>query len=601
MRRRLRTAACAALLAPAALAALMLSAGCTKSNADWIVDLDDPEPYARVMAAVALGRSGDPAAVPALLDALGDDSAQVSAAAGDALRALGAPAVLPLLDALRRESGASLTDKERALETLPTLGAPAVAPVVQALREGDRYDGDALVSILGRLGAPAVPALLAVLQSRDEQLASQAARALAIAGPAAAGPGGALDALATALTRPEAALRVEVARAIKAIDPTHPNALAALVRDSHDPDPEARRAVLQGAVAGLLQLLRDGNELQRRAAGLQLQDLGLAAVPALCAALKECAAEDVDGPARCLAALGVPALRETIGAFNQRNPFHVQRLGRVIELVGADALPELLAIIGERENGSRVMAASVVGALGSDAASAFPVLLSLLDEPPSSLIHDRSKTPALLVSNAITTTTKLVHQVANVAAVDAPGRRLGLPCRWRWERWLPAAAPPTSRLTATSTPTPWARSGASIPPPSIRPSTCDRSTSRTSPPPSGRASTASRRATTARSFASTKIFAVDREIDPVPGLWRSRPGPSTARCRGRPCAPPRAIASRSASPTRARILTRCTSTVGTRRRWTARCPSTRCTRRRVPLRVRRRPVRPISITATRSR
>ena len=55
----------------------------------------------------------------------------------------------------------------------------------------------------------------------------------------------------------------------------------------------------------------------------------------------------------------------------------------------------------------------------------------------------------------------------------------------------------------------------------------------------------------------------------------SRRGPSTARCRGRRFARPKATASGSRSSTRARTRTRCISTGGIRPKWTGRCPNIR--------------------------
>ena len=101
--------------------------------------------------------------------------------------------------------------------------------------------------------------------------------------------------------------------------------------------------------------------------------------------------------------------------------------------------------------------------------------------------------------------------------------------------------------------------------------------SRTCRRTSARSSIARRRGRTARCCASTSSS---------PSIARSRsrpassfrPGPSTARCPARRCAPPKATASGSRSSTRARTRTRFTSTAGIRPRWTGRCRSTRSCR-----------------------
>ena len=90
----------------------------------------------RTQAALALGASGDDAAVKPLCDALGDANASVKVASAAALGKLGKPAGLPCLKAaLRRESAASVKSQiEKSIATLGAQGggaaqaAPATPP-----------------------------------------------------------------------------------------------------------------------------------------------------------------------------------------------------------------------------------------------------------------------------------------------------------------------------------------------------------------------------------------------------------------------------------------------------------------------------------------
>ena len=84
----------------------------------------------------ALGKLGDPQAVPPLIQALGDRSENVRAAAAEALGAIGDPqAVPPLIQALGDDE---FWVRRAAAEALVRIGAPAVPALIQAL--GDYRD-----------------------------------------------------------------------------------------------------------------------------------------------------------------------------------------------------------------------------------------------------------------------------------------------------------------------------------------------------------------------------------------------------------------------------------------------------------------------------
>ena len=89
-----------------------------KSNDDYRV---------RTQAALALGASGDNAAVKPLCDALGDSNASVKVAAAAALGKLGKPAGLPCLEsALKRESAHSVkTQIDKSITALRSGGSSA--------------------------------------------------------------------------------------------------------------------------------------------------------------------------------------------------------------------------------------------------------------------------------------------------------------------------------------------------------------------------------------------------------------------------------------------------------------------------------------------
>jgi HEAT repeat protein len=122
------------------------------------------------IAMTGLGRMGPlaVAAVPALLESLRDLRASERATAAQVLREMGAATVVPAVtDVLRDHRDGGM--REVAVRTLGALG-PAASAAVPVLIDTFRYgDGGFPLAIeaaeaLGRIGAPAVPALTAALK-----------------------------------------------------------------------------------------------------------------------------------------------------------------------------------------------------------------------------------------------------------------------------------------------------------------------------------------------------------------------------------------------------------------------------------------------------
>jgi HEAT repeat protein len=140
----------------------------------------------RVLAASALGESGNPAARPALEAALADRDANVSAAAADALGSLRDPRSVGALAAVVRAG-----DPWRALAALFALGRIGAARALPVLGEAaaDAVLAAAAVEAIGELGDPAgLEHLQAALRSDEEELRRAALTAAALLLPVSPDP-----------------------------------------------------------------------------------------------------------------------------------------------------------------------------------------------------------------------------------------------------------------------------------------------------------------------------------------------------------------------------------------------------------------------------
>lgn len=148
--------------------------------ASWLAQLRDGDTYQKMAAAKALGQSGDPAAVPALVAALDDGDEWVATDAAEALGHLGnAQAVPALLETLRAESWRRFLDTMLAgMNEAENVSHAAVAGAMVASSISDLRAAAAMA--LGQLGDPrAVPGLIEALH--DDHLTAvreSAARAL---------------------------------------------------------------------------------------------------------------------------------------------------------------------------------------------------------------------------------------------------------------------------------------------------------------------------------------------------------------------------------------------------------------------------------------
>jgi HEAT repeat protein len=195
----------------------------------------DADPSVRREAAAALGGLGDARAVEPLSAALRNPNWEHdwrdSAAASEALGRLGEPAVGALISAFAYHSKVV---RIGAAEALGTIGRPAVQPLIALLGDPDLETRELSAQVLAAIGAEAVEPLIEALHDQAEGRRVRAARVLGdIGDPRAVEP------LTRALKDNHAGLRQVAAAALgiipdgRVVDP--------LVATLGDPDPSVRR------------------------------------------------------------------------------------------------------------------------------------------------------------------------------------------------------------------------------------------------------------------------------------------------------------------------------------------------------------------------
>jgi len=108
----------------------------------WLAEtLSDPEAEVRQCAALGLRINPAAQAVPALVEALHDRDPLVARLAGEALAAVGEPAVLPLIEVLQTTSHTPITAaphaRREAARSLAAIGDPRAVPALYAVLEDD--------------------------------------------------------------------------------------------------------------------------------------------------------------------------------------------------------------------------------------------------------------------------------------------------------------------------------------------------------------------------------------------------------------------------------------------------------------------------------
>lgn len=304
--------------------------------------LKSASPAVRARAAAALGRSRHASSVDPLVQLAADPDLGVRRAAIEALGHLGETRAVDALAAQLHVPGASRDEA-------------AVSIRVEAARA------------LGRIGAPSVPALQAVLHDRSPRVREAAVDALgAIGGPSV------VPALAEVLGDDRSQLRQAAARSLAAIGGDE--ARTALLTALRHKDPATRLTAVQAlgdlgddrSVAALSSVVSDREKAVRESAVAALGRLGSSdAAEALLSAY-----EGADREVRQAASAALRALAWSPATPRQR-AFHAVVGGNFAGAVaeGRAAIEPLRIALQDRDGGTRRQAADALGAIGDPQAA----------------------------------------------------------------------------------------------------------------------------------------------------------------------------------------------------------------------------------------
>jgi ankyrin repeat protein/HEAT repeat protein len=206
--------------------------------------LRDTNPDVRAAAASALRQQPDPRAVKPLVAMLGEKNWGSGDAASAALAAIGSPAVEQLLSALSDDDELV---RVRSAKALGTIGdSRAVEGLISGWRRADGATSGVFFEALKSMGSPAVPAVIALVESRDAKVLEEAVKLLGAMGDTRA-----VEPLLQLLTETKQGERTDVAMALGELrDPRAIPALIAALKDEHD---GGHALIAGGLIAGALE------------------------------------------------------------------------------------------------------------------------------------------------------------------------------------------------------------------------------------------------------------------------------------------------------------------------------------------------------------
>jgi HEAT repeat protein len=339
--------------------------------------LADPEPRVAAEAAACVGRTGE-AAIPALLAWIADASGGLSEAVADALAELGTAPIPALFDLAASDDPRR---SEAALEVLRRMGSSAGAQEA-AKRLGDaaqrRYAAEALLA----WGQVSVPALVERLGVEDADLRSTVVSVAARIGEAV------VPAAVGVLAEGGGSARLAAATLLGAVGGEM--AQAALVDALADADPRVRSAAAvalgrtgaRGTVEALVPLMGDPD-------------------PQVAAAALE-----------ALRALGRPGIQAALQSYGDSGGGRPETLRALLSGAEIGALEQTSALLSSRHWSVRAETAQVLAELSYEPASL--LIASLLSDPEPQVAATAARSLAALGPDAATALRLFLRQCSPV-------------------------------------------------------------------------------------------------------------------------------------------------------------------------------------------
>lgn len=334
-------------------------------------------------------------------------------------------AAQPNLSSLIQDlSSDKVPTREQAAETLGRYGASAGAAVpalVEALKDKDaRVRQEALVALerIGPSAGAAIPALQGIIENGPPNLKLGAIHAL-----------GAIGVQAEPATEPLVAIAKGDDQSLSIAS------VLALVRIH--PGKKDKQAQ---AVPVLVKAL-DSKQLQIRNDAISaLGEIGAPAVEELTRVLKQASTSPVLAirAASALTAMGeqaapaVPALREALGAKNDKLQEQVAHALGAIGAAAAPAVPDLTQLLSSKIGSVRASAADALGQLGEAGAPAVPELTKALSDTDTMVRREAAQALGMVgpkAQSAIPALVKVLHDTHGEVTVHAAAAlgRLGPP------------------------------------------------------------------------------------------------------------------------------------------------------------------------------
>ena len=259
--------------------------------------------------------------------------------------------ISPLL--LTRNARAGIVDE-------PTANLKEIASLIEKLKTNDERELDTAIEKLGKIGKPAIPALIEALQDQNLLVRRSASQVLAKIGHPA------IPDLAKALNNPDAGVRSSAASALGGIGPEAKTAVPKLIFLLKDREANVRGSAASAlgsigveaktAARPLVPLLKDREASVRSSAAYALDRIGAEAKDAV---------QDL-----------VPLLKDSDVGVRRDAAYALGRIGAEAKT----AVPQLVPLLTNSDLGVRRTATYALEGIGAEAKAAVPQLIALLKE-----------------------------------------------------------------------------------------------------------------------------------------------------------------------------------------------------------------------------